>query len=418
MPSQTQTIIAGSNPARVEEERLKELAKGSPNITTQIAPIVQPGVGVTRPISEIASYPGVTPLAPPPDTGTIGSFNTEPQTDFSKLITPYTSPTPYNISGLGVSGVDTSKLSPEEQSVQQQSELAQRLNLALVGEESFRKEQKTAQDISGQTARVKDLSSQLFTLKAEQAAIQAQSAGPGETAGMLGARQAEQNRQVAVKGLLVSAQLEQARGNLQASLDLIDAAVDEKYKPLKTALNILKANMELFKDSPGYKAATAKIKKQEDELKDSEEITKRIATSYLGDAEFSANAPASVKKELVDLINSKKTLTLADEAELASKYAKYKKAVSTEQKVDTLTLGERKQLYPDLPLTLVGKSEATVISELEGSQIPGWYFELLGVGPQSSPQILEQWNTYRSQVLNTMRGQVQKKSTIEDEDGA
>lgn len=284
------------------------------------------------------------PLAPVPDTGTIGGFNTQPESDLSKQISFYNSSQPFNLGSLNLGTTDTTSMTPEERSLQNQSDLAQRLNLELLGRSSFESQQKQSQDIAGKTKTVNDFTSQLLQLKAEQAAIQAQSAQPNETAAMLGAKQAEQNRQVAVKGLLVSAQLEAARGNLQLALDTVDRLVSEKYKPFEEARDVLKANIELFKNSPGYERVKNKIKKEEDKETESKRITSSIITDYLNDPEFQDNAPASVKKQLTDMA-LRKDLTQTDLINAANLAGQFKNVpkVGTE-----VLLGENPQLYSGL----------------------------------------------------------------------
>ena len=323
--------FVGSSASRNESERQKALASGLYEDVSVITAL--PGERVTstgeRVLSsgatpqQIAAIQSRSPLDFIPDTSTLTSDLFKPTTDVTKLLQFLTPSQPYNISSLG--GTDLSKLEPEEKAVQQQTELAQRLNLELLGRSGFEAQQRQTQDITGKQRAVTDLSSQLFQLKAEQAAIQGHAAEPNQTAAMLGAKQAEQNRQVAVKGLLVSAQLEAARGNLNLALDNISSAVNQRYQPIKDALEVLGANMTLFKDSPLYKASEAKRKRELDTVNNSEKIAFDIATDYLIDPDFINNAPASVRKEITDLVNqTSRPLTIQDKTRLASLYGRYK----------------------------------------------------------------------------------------------
>src|SRR3990172_3230787 len=316
--------FVGSSASRNESERQKALASGLYEDVSVITALPGERVlssGATP--QQIAAIQSRSPLDFIPDTSTLTSDLFKPTTDVSKLLQFLTPSQPYNISSLG--GTDLSKLEPEEKAVQQQTELAKRLNLELLGRSGFEAQQRQTQDITGKQRAVTDLSSQLFQLKAEQAAIQGQAAEPNQTAAMLGAKQAEQNRQVAVKGLLVSAQLEAARGNLNLALDNISSAVNQRYQPIKDALEVLGANMTLFKDSPLYKASEAKRKRELDTVNNSEKIAFDIATDYLIDPDFINNAPASVRKEITDLVNqTSRPLTIQDKTRLASLYGRYK----------------------------------------------------------------------------------------------
>lgn len=92
-------------------------------------------------------------------------------------------------------------------------------------------------------------------------------------------------------------------------------------------------------------------------------------------------------------------------------YLEYRNAVEninnkpTVPKVDVLTLAERKKSYPTLPLSLVGKPEQEVLAQLESSNPPQWFKELIQQQQQISltPQALQtEWEKFRKGVLGAV----------------
>ena len=72
--------------------------------------------------------------------------------------------------------------------------------------------------------------------------------------------------------------------------------------------------------------------------------------------------------------------------------------------VDTLTAAERKQKYPNLPESLIGKSEPEILRQLASDSIPAWFNELLPQNQSLLPSFVQkQWNDFREKTLAAIR---------------
>lgn len=273
-------IIVGSSPGRNEEERQRAIASGvnPADIRVETKPIVQPDGTISRPVGD---YPETQLTGGGKFTGTgimpITGTSITPTTDLSKQITTPTYQPPYDISKLGgfamtpeeISGgqsgikayqertaklyaTDTYAKTPEETKVQTLSERLQAIQDELAGKPTYRTQQEAAYGVPEKQATIRDLEAQITTLKNEMAAIPLQAAGVGVTAGMLGAKQAEQQRQIAVRALTLNSLYEAARGNLLNAQAMADRAVEQKYAPLEAESEAKTANFNLIIRSPEF----------------------------------------------------------------------------------------------------------------------------------------------------------------------
>lgn len=116
-----------------------------------------------------------------------------------------------------------------------------------------------------------------------------------------------------------------------------------------------------------------------------------------------------LKKEKKDIREVNGEFFVYDPATESMKKIGGSKIKTGEEKVDQLTLDERKKLYPTLPLSLVGKSEQAVLSDLENGTIPQWYREMKRGDLPATPVISQQeWDAFRKAALETMKAQTQK----------
>ena len=129
-----------------------------------------------------------------------------------------------------------------------EGELA-KLTGRLSDEATVRAEQEKVQDFSGKQKLVTDLSSQLKSLQAEEAAIplriQEEAAGRGITTGGIQPIQTSRLRKNAIRALGTSAALEAAAGNLSLSANLVDRAVAAEFDPIKAEIKASRDNLAL-----------------------------------------------------------------------------------------------------------------------------------------------------------------------------
>lgn len=85
----------------------------------------------------------------------------------------------------------------------------------------------------------------------------------------------------------------------------------------------------------------------------------------------------------------------------------YTQSVKTGQvsgNVDTLTAAERRQKYPNLPESLIGKSEQEILRQLASDSVPAWFNELLPQNQSLLPSFVQkQWNDFREKALSALR---------------
>jgi len=168
----------------------------------------------------------------------------------------YNEPSVFDVSKLDIPEM---QLTEPEEDVQEGTDTLQNLNKMLIGESAYRTEQEKAQDISGKTQTINDLTNQLKLLQAEQKQIplqiQQESEGRGRTAGGVAPIETSRLRNNAIQALSTSALLQAAQGNLTTAQTLVDRAVAQKYDPVREQIGILRENLNLIKESPEYSIA-------------------------------------------------------------------------------------------------------------------------------------------------------------------
>lgn len=215
---------------------------------------------------------------------------------------PYSSPSPTPV--YDVSRIETPKLeiTSEEQKAKDLSNVVQGLTSQLSEQSSFTENQKIAQDITGKTKTVNDLSAQLNALKNEALAIPLQlekdvSRG-GVTQYQLGLQQSSRLRDNAIASLAIYSQLQAAQGNLALANDLVDRAVAQKFDPIKASIQAKRDNLAMIMNSPDYTIAEKNRAQtqldyqnnKEKEIQDQENNQKEIYKIAITAAENGADA--------------------------------------------------------------------------------------------------------------------------------
>ena len=296
--------------------------KGTPVFNPNIGPQVNYGQGFQPFTGQFTPPAKISSASFTPSTNIAGQVATpvsSPAYDISKL--GGFAMTPEEMAG-GAGGIKayqerTSKLyapttgyekTPEETKVQTLSERLQTIQDELSGKSTYKTSQEAIYGVAEKQAALRDLESQITTLKNEAAAIPLQAAGVGVTAGMLGAKQAEQQRQIAVRALTLNSLYETMKGNYLNAQAMADRAVEQKFAPLEAESAAKIANYNIIIKSPDYtlaeKRRAEQLKTIEDEKKtkqtESKDAMKEII-DLMSDPEFQTYAPPSIKKQLFDL---------------------------------------------------------------------------------------------------------------------
>ena len=144
---------------------------------------------------------------------------------------------------------------PGERSVQALIERLQGLTTRQVAEPGRRLAEEQAAGLPGLETTQRDLQNQLNALQGEARAIPLSSAGPGQTAPMLGAQQRELLTQNAIKTLGVAAALDATQGLLASAKDKVDRAIRAEFGPIEAEIQALTNNVNLILKSPDYTRA-------------------------------------------------------------------------------------------------------------------------------------------------------------------
>ena len=326
-----------------------------------------------------------------------------PQTDRSKQITSPL-PTPvYDISGLDVSTKDLFAKTQSESNAQQLANRIQAIQTQATQRPTEQFQQEALQGVPEKQTALRDLETQITALKNEAAAVPIQAAGVNVTASMLGAKQAEQQRQIAVRALTLNSLFETLRGNLLTAQAMADRAVEQKYAPLEAELKANIANYDLILKSPDATLSqqrraealriadqqrTADIAMNKNALSDILDLTRNAVQGGFTDLVALNKAQNAVD------VNGNPSVVQAQQI-LARAGAFVKPKVAETQ--NTLTLNEAKNL--GLPTSLVGKSEAEVGRDLDSSIPPIWFKEMAESQLRQSltPQKLQQlWNEFKT----------------------
>lgn len=70
--------------------------------------------------------------------------------------------------------------------------------------------------------------------------------------------------------------------------------------------------------------------------------------------------------------------------------------------VDLLTIKERRELYPDLPISLIGSSEKEILTQLESPVPPSWFDEVALRSFATEGAKSKAWNVFRKKVIEFM----------------
>lgn len=145
-------------------------------------------------------------------------------------------------------------MTPTEQSAQDLVNSLMQTNTDISGKADYQNQQNTAQDITGKTGLVNDLTASFNNL-ARQAQdipnqLQNQASGRGITAAGLAPLTADQLRTNSIASNMLASQIETAKGNLSYAQSLADKAVADKFAPMEAARDAKIANLDLLMKSP------------------------------------------------------------------------------------------------------------------------------------------------------------------------
>ncbi len=192
-------------------------------------------------------------VAPPsvPSTINSGSLGTDPNSGL-----PYKSPNPPMPSPAPVLSVTTPPLTltPEQQQKQDLINTLMGLNTQEAGKSAYQQEQNTAQDITGKTGLLNDLTAQFnnSVRQAQNNQNQLQlDAGKGiTTVAGLAPTTTGQARLDSIQQNTLASQIETAKGNLTYAQSLADKAVADKFAPIEASIAAIQANLLLIANSP------------------------------------------------------------------------------------------------------------------------------------------------------------------------
>ena len=216
------------------------------------APASTPAVSSGTSGSAIGIYPTSTYVPPPVPPTTISSETTSGSTgttNFQSTQTPAVPATP-----VLSTTVPQITLTPLQQSIQDLVNSTMADNTTEAGKADYQNQQNQAQDITGKTQLVNDLTSQFNNLTRQAQDIpnqlQLQSQGRGITAGGLAPIQADQLRLNSIASNTLASQIETAKGNLTYAQSLADNAVAAKFDPIEASIKAKMANLQLLANSP------------------------------------------------------------------------------------------------------------------------------------------------------------------------
>lgn len=162
------------------------------------------------------------------------------------------------------------KLTEPEKEAGDLSKQIQALNEQIIGQSAFRTAQEQELGVGGLRKTQTDLTNQLRSLQAEAKALEItpeferratlQPFAEGERGRAL--------RDVAVRSLIVGANLQAAQGNLASALDQVDRAVAQRFDPIKEEIKVKKANLDLILDSPEASLADKRRAQQQKNAQD------------------------------------------------------------------------------------------------------------------------------------------------------
>ncbi len=258
------------------------------------------------------------------------------------------------------------------------------------------------------TDKEKELQSKLNTLRTERQLLPIELRNEGISAEGIASRQVEDERVRAIQesNLLLELGLEQDARKIKAGI------AEKNYSFIKDDIELQNKVIEKLAEQEKQILDSAKNMN-----KDQLSSLKSILDSFEG-LEW-ADLDATTQSQLSELAkNNNIPIELLSSA---LKNAKQQAIISKEKKVtpakvDTITVDERKRLYPSLPVSLIGQDEKQVLSQLESSNIPQWYREMKRGDQQATPVITQdEWDTFRKSVIRVMTQQVQKNVSYEEE---
>lgn len=323
-----------------------------------------------------------------------------------------------SIRALQESGKSANEMALEGQYAERTKELEGLY--AKAGEIGNRETQlRQEQDISGLTSQLQDVRSQIA---AKQGALGLGKIQLEKTTRPLEAVRGEQellDRQATAELTALSAREAALTGNIGLANDLITKTLQLEYKPIEDKINatlkVLDINKDLLSGEQKKRAdaLTIILNQQKQNLDEQKSLQSKVIARS-----FQYPDAGILPTDSIEVANAK---VLASPSYKTQRQKELQN--STGMKNDKLTLEERKSIYPNLPLSLVGRDEKTVISELEGNEPTNWYYEMLGINtslpitPVARFTIKPQWETFRKSVLDTMNKQTIKRTNI-DEGGA
>lgn len=279
-----------------------------------------------------------------PVTG--GDLTTTAETDFQT----FQDTSVFPVDTLETPEVPEIELTEPEEKAQTFTEQLQELQTRVIGESAFRTEQEEVRGLPGLETTQRDLTSQLQILKNEFAAIpqrlQLESEARGRTVAGLAPLQAGELRKISIQALGVSSLLEASRGNITTALELVDRAVAAKFDPIKEAIAVTQANLDLILESPEFTVAeknrARKEKAVQDEKKREVDRQERNANTILkiGTEAALRQAPATVLREIQKLMEDPTDENVIKATQLAAPFLQKEAELDTQ----VVEVGGRKLL--------------------------------------------------------------------------
>src|SRR3990167_1449860 len=171
---------------------------------------------------------------------------------------------------LSQQNIEVPELTQPEKEASDLSKSIQALNEQLLVQSQFKTAQEQELGVGGLRKTQTDLTNQLRSLQAEAKGLEItpEFERKNVLAPFAEGERGRALRDVAVRSLIVGANLQAAQGNLASALDQVDRAVAQRFDPVKEEIAVKKANLDLILDSPEASLADKKRAQKQKETQD------------------------------------------------------------------------------------------------------------------------------------------------------